>query len=80
MKILLIYAEDLIYQISFIGAFKLLKSLEHTEKEILQMKCTRIYGTAWRNEKELEHLKSIEEAEKETIERLGKIWIFSISR
>ena len=34
---------------------------------------TRIYGTAWRNEKELqEHLKSIEEAEKRDHRKIGK--------
>ena len=34
---------------------------------------TRIYGTAWRNEKELEsHLKQIEEAEKRDHRKLGK--------
>ena len=40
MKILLIYAEDLIYQIFLLlEHLNLLKSLEHTGREILQMKC-----------------------------------------
>ena len=64
MKILLIYAEDLIYQTSLLlVAFKLTKvSGAYWKGDSTNEMLTRIYGTAWRNEKELqEHLKSIEE-------------------
>ena len=60
--------------LSFIGAFKLTKvSGAYWKGDSSNKMLTRIYGTAWRNEKELqEHLKSIEEAEKRDHRKIGK--------
>ena len=60
--------------LSFIGAFKLTKvSGAYWKGDSSNEMLTRIYGTAWRNEKELqEHLKSIEEAEKRDHRKIGK--------
>ncbi len=60
--------------LSFIGAFKLTKvSGAYWKGDSTNEMLTRIYGTAWRNEKELqEHLKSIEEAEKRDHRKIGK--------
>jgi len=60
--------------LSFIGAFKLTKvSGAYWKGDSANEMLTRIYGTAWRNEKELqEHLKSIEEAEKRDHRKIGK--------
>ena len=60
--------------LSFIGAFKLTKvSGAYWKGDSSNQMLTRIYGTAWRNEKELEaHLNSIEEAEKRDHRRIGK--------
>ena len=60
--------------LSFIGAFKLTKvSGAYWKGDSSNEMLTRIYGTAWRNEKELlEHLESIEEAEKRDHRKIGK--------
>ncbi len=60
--------------LSFVGAFKLTKvSGAYWKGDSSNEMLTRIYGTAWRNEKELqEHLKSIEEAEKRDHRKIGK--------
>ena len=60
--------------LSFIGAFKLTKvSGAYWKGDSSNEMLTRIYGTAWRNEKELhEYLKSIEEAEKRDHRKIGK--------
>ena len=60
--------------LSFIGAFKLTKvSGAYWKGDASNEMLTRIYGTAWRNEKELqEHLTSIEEAEKRDHRKIGK--------
>ena len=60
--------------LSFIGAFKLTKvSGAYWKGDSSNEMLTRIYGTAWRDEKELqEHLKSIEEAEKRDHRKIGK--------
>ena len=60
--------------LSFIGAFKLTKvSGAYWKGDSSNEMLTRIYGTAWRNEKDLqEHLKSIEEAEKRDHRKIGK--------
>ena len=60
--------------LSFIGAFKLTKvSGAYWKGDSSNEMLTRIYGTAWRNEKELlEHLVSIEEAEKRDHRKIGK--------
>ncbi len=60
--------------LSFIGAFKLTKvSGAYWKGDSSNEMLTRIYGTAWRNEKELqEHLNSIEEAEKRDHRKIGK--------
>ena len=60
--------------LSFIGAFKLtIVSGAYWKGDSSNKMITRIYGTAWRNEKELqEHLKSIEEAEKRDHRKIGK--------
>ena len=78
----MIYAEALIYQIlKHIGAFKLTKLAGaywkgDSNNEMLQ----RIYGTAWRDEKELnQYLKLIEEAEKRDHRRIGNLLV-SLSR
>ena len=60
--------------LSFIGSFKLTKvSGAYWKGDSSKEMLTRIYGTAWRNEKELQqHLKSIEEAEKRDHRKIGK--------
>ena len=60
--------------LSFIGAFKLTKvSGAYWKGDSSNEMLTRIYGTAWRSEKELqEHLKSMEEAEKRDHRKIGK--------
>ena len=60
--------------LSFIGAFKLTKvSGAYWKGDSSNEMLTRIYGTAWRNEKDLQdHLKSIEEAEKRDHRKIGK--------
>ena len=60
--------------LSFIGAFKLTQvSGAYWKGDSTNEMLTRIYGTAWRDEKELqEHLKSIEEAEKRDHRKIGK--------
>ena len=60
--------------LSFIGAFTHTKvSGAYWKGDSSNEMLTRIYGTAWRNEKELlEHLESIEEAEKRDHRKIGK--------
>ena len=60
--------------LSFIGAFKLTKvSGAYWKGNSSNQMLTRIYGTAWRSEKELqEYLKAIEEAEKRDHRKIGK--------
>ena len=74
MKSILICAEDLTSPIRDIRAFKLMKVSGaywrgDSNNEMLQ----RIYGTAWKNSKELkEYINRIEEAEKRDHRKLGK--------
>ena len=60
--------------LSFIGAFKLTKvSGAYWKGDSSNQMLTRIYGTAWRSEKELlDYLKTIEEAEKRDHRKIGK--------
>ena len=66
--------------LSFIGAFKLTKvSGAYWKGDSNNKMLTRIYGTAWNNEKELnKYLHDIEEAEKRDHRKLEKKWIYFI--
>ena len=72
---LLIYAEGHICQASkHIGSFKLTKLAgAYWKGDSKNKMLTRIYGTAWKNDKDLNaYLHSIEEAEKRDHRKLGK--------
>ena len=60
--------------LSFIGSFKLTKvSGAYWKGDSKNTMLTRIYGTAWNNDKDLnKHLNSIEEAQKRDHRKLGK--------
>ena len=68
--------------LSFIGSFKLTKiSGAYWKGDSKNKMLTRIYGTAWNTEKELNnYLTAIDEAEKGIIVNLVKKWIYFIFR